>query len=225
MEPGDDLYPSLKVFSKSGSLIDSKSIAYADCAAGGCDVERCASVIKIIDKSTIEQSMLMTGTKCDSLGNKIAGETFKVEKNKRITVSSTGNIEFGVEKLINNSASREREKGAIETVLNMPDLIKFSKMAFVRERHKTVYLFIKPDPLTHSNALILQNDIPLSIVHSIDSLNTEETPCYVVKELSISGDEADILVLFDYTGAMAYGKLLYMKNKWVPDPEFIVGVR
>jgi hypothetical protein len=99
LEPGDDFYPAIKVFSKSGSLIDAKTIAYGDCAAGGCEIDSCASVIKIIDKSSIEGSILLKGTKCDSLGNKVTGGEFVVRKSKNIRISSNGYVEFSAEKL------------------------------------------------------------------------------------------------------------------------------
>ncbi len=48
--PGDDFYPSLKVFSKDGKLIYYAAVSYADCAAGSCGVDSCISTIQVADQ-------------------------------------------------------------------------------------------------------------------------------------------------------------------------------
>lgn len=97
LDPGDDLYPSIKVFSKSGSLIEAKPVSYVDCAAGDCGVDSCKSIIEVVGSSSIKRFMRMVTTKCDSLGNKIKGTEASFEKSQVAIISSSGRIEFGTE--------------------------------------------------------------------------------------------------------------------------------
>lgn len=94
LEAGDDLYPSLKVFSKSGEAISSKTVSYANCAAGDCGMKECVSVVEIVDKYSLERSLTMSSVECDSLGKETA-ELKNLSKKQTIMVDQSGQITFG----------------------------------------------------------------------------------------------------------------------------------
>lgn len=93
LEPGDDLYPSLKVFSKSGKTISSEAVSYADCAAGDCGVKECSSVVEITGKNSLIRSLTMSRVSCDSLG-KETGELQELSKKQLISTDDSGAIKF-----------------------------------------------------------------------------------------------------------------------------------
>jgi len=99
LEPGDDLYPSIKVFSKDGELTDSKTVCYADCAAGDCGMDSCSSFIQVASRSSIKRSILLVSAKCDSLGNKIPGTSSKKEKSQVVVIDDVGHIKFDLENI------------------------------------------------------------------------------------------------------------------------------
>jgi hypothetical protein len=103
LDAGDDLYPAVKVLSKSGKQMDFKIVSYAECASGGCEIDSCVSKIKLIDDETILSSLTMVTSQCDSLGRKIVGGSHSVVmKERKIKVGSSGTIEFGDERLNEN---------------------------------------------------------------------------------------------------------------------------
>lgn len=93
LEPGDDLYPSLRVFSKSGKTISSDAVSYADCAAGDCGVKECSSLVEITGKNSLLRSLTMSYVSCDSLG-KETGELQEVRKKQLINIDVSGAIKF-----------------------------------------------------------------------------------------------------------------------------------
>lgn len=113
----------------------------------------------------------------------------------------------------------------IETVLNLPGVIKFSKLEYIRRKYGNVYILIEGNKDKDSISSIVQNGRSLSILRSLDSLRASDHPCYVFEKIDVRNDSAYVRMVFDITGAMAFGNLNYVDGHWVPDPEFIVGVR
>ncbi len=72
---GDDLYPSLKTFSKNGELIDSKEICYGLCAGCICECDSCSDITSISRDLRIAMSFYVKATECDSTGEQISGTT------------------------------------------------------------------------------------------------------------------------------------------------------
>lgn len=91
-EPGDDMYPVLRTFDKSGKLIDQEVIVYGNCAGWDCDFDECSEVLKITDRNTIEDVLTLILTPCDSLGNKQPHLTKKTVDRKIITIDDRGEI-------------------------------------------------------------------------------------------------------------------------------------
>lgn len=80
---GDDLYPSLMTFNKSGERIDDKKICYGFCAGCDCECDSCADVTTISKDLKINMTYYIEATECDSIGNKLFETTtckiFKIE--------------------------------------------------------------------------------------------------------------------------------------------------
>ena len=126
---------------------------------------------------------------------------------------------------IKQDSSLDRKKvQLIETVLNLPGVVRFSKVKFFRMDNKKIYILLKENEFEDDISSIIQDGQQISVLHSLDSLNTEEFPCYRFK-MELKGDKAFVNLFFEVTGAIAYGNLNYTDGHWVPDEKFIVGVR
>jgi hypothetical protein len=97
LEPGDDLYPTLKVFTKEGEVTDSQTVCYTDCAGWDCPMDSCASFVKMIDQGIIQRSLRMVITDCDSTGAKIPNATVVKIKKQSVRVNPAGKIVFDTE--------------------------------------------------------------------------------------------------------------------------------
>jgi hypothetical protein len=116
-------------------------------------------------------------------------------------------------------------KELVETVLNLPGVIKFSKADYIQEKYGNISIYFSQDSIANSIPPIFQNGNPLELVYNLDTVDVAEKPCYVFTKISISNNDAYLYMTFDITGAIAYGNLKYIDGKWSPDKEFIVGVR
>lgn len=94
LEPGDDLYPVLRTFDRTGKLIDETTVSYGVCALGDCEFDSCGETLKITGARSIEDVLTYVTTFCDSLGNKIPNTTKSATKNKKqtLTIEATGQI-------------------------------------------------------------------------------------------------------------------------------------
>ena len=116
-------------------------------------------------------------------------------------------------------------KQIVETVLNLPAVIKFSKADFIQKKYGAISIYFSQDSVAESVSSIYQNGHPVKLVQSIDTIDTSEKPCFVFSKITISNNEAYVYMTFDITGAIAYGRMKYVDGKWSPDKEFLVGVR
>jgi hypothetical protein len=92
LETGDDLYPVIRTFDKEGTLIDSETIVFGNCAGWDCDFDECDEKFKVINQNTIEDIMTIVTTPCDSLENKDSKLTKKEIWKKTITVDKKGKL-------------------------------------------------------------------------------------------------------------------------------------
>jgi hypothetical protein len=139
-------------------------------------------------------------------------------------VKSKGNSTILAEATKDSALTDKKKIQLIETILNLPEVIKFSKFEIIRRNQIEIHVLLKPDEFD-SIPNITQNGYRLSILHRIDSLKMSEQPCYIFPKMEIKGDTADVQMIFDKTGLLAYGKLYYVKDKWELDKKFVVGVR
>ena len=123
-----------------------------------------------------------------------------------------------------DSSLIDKKVKLIETVLNLPGVIKFSKIKFIGEKFDSVFILLKDSEFKDNTPSIVQDGYRLSVLHNLGSLDTTEQPCYIFN-MEFKGDTASVQMTFDITGAIAVGKLNYIKGHWVPDSEFKVGVR
>lgn len=116
-------------------------------------------------------------------------------------------------------------KQIVETVLNLPAVIKFSKADFIQKKYGAISIYFSQDSVAESISSIFQNGNSLKLVQSMDTIDSAEEPCYVFSKITIDNKDAYVHMTFDITGAIAYGNLRYIDGKWLPDKEFLVGVR
>jgi hypothetical protein len=108
-----------------------------------------------------------------------------------------------------------------EVVLNLPDVMRFSKLTLMEEYGKLSVFFVA-DSLQFSKSIIRQNG---RVVEILQSREAGGRPCYVFKKITIRDKTAEVLMYFDITGLIAFGKLEFMNGKWIPATDFRVGVR
>ena len=117
----------------------------------------------------------------------------------------------------------EKEVALIEAILNMPDVIRFSKIDLIRKKYHTVYILLDHPDMKDITS-ITQRGHSLHVLQNHDAV-TEGRPCYVFDRIEIYNDSARVRMKFDITGAIAFGKSRDTNQKWVPEEEFPVGVR
>ncbi len=123
-----------------------------------------------------------------------------------------------------DSSVNRKKVQLIEKVLNLPHVLEFCKVKFFIENNKKIYILLKESEFKDGNPSITQNGYQVSILHSLDSLDTEELPFYRFK-MELKGDQAFVSLFFEITGAIASGNLNYRDGHWVPDEKFSVGVK
>ncbi len=112
----------------------------------------------------------------------------------------------------------------VKIVLNNVHLIRYSKMRNVRDRFDSIHIVFSQDyrclipPYT-------QNGDTLNILKKSSPLDRTEFPIYEFKTLNFFGDSAYVHLEFDLTGAISFGSFLRRNEQWVPDSNFVVGVR
>jgi hypothetical protein len=121
-----------------------------------------------------------------------------------------------------STISDARLTNLVQTVLSHPGIVRFSKLEYILEKHKKVYVSFASDVVRPNRSTIHQNDVAVEVV---DFKTTFENPCYVFKRIDISGNTAHILLYFDITGFVADGDLTYIDGKWVPNKNFTIGYR
>lgn len=118
-----------------------------------------------------------------------------------------------------------QKKKLVETVLNYPDVIRYSKTQIVRKKFNTIYISFYENDLKCSSPTFIQRGDTLIFRKTNDSINTVKMPVYEFKALDILDDSAYVYFEFDITGAVAYGSLKKINEQWVPGSIFVIGVR
>lgn len=113
----------------------------------------------------------------------------------------------------------------IDTVLNHPDVIRFSKLQAVRKAYDTIYINFIKDDINCIKHPYLQKGDTLKVIYTSDSINTRKAPIYEFSKIDIQGDSAYVVLEFDITGALAFGSFKQISGKWLPDSNFVVGFR
>ena len=118
-----------------------------------------------------------------------------------------------------------KKKKLVETVLNYPDVIKYSRLKNVRKAFDTIFIIFNDDDINCILPPYIQQGDTLRVTYKNDSINTIEKPFYEFEKMGISGDSAYVYLEFDISGALAYGNLKQTNGQWIPDDNFIIGVR
>jgi hypothetical protein len=118
-----------------------------------------------------------------------------------------------------------KKKRLVETVLNFPDVIRYSRLQNVRKAFDTIFIAFNENDMHCILPPYIQQGDTLAVMTENDPINTIKKPIYEVKEMVIIGDSAYVYFEFDITGAIAYGSLRQLNEQWVPDSSFVMGVR
>jgi len=86
---GDDLYPSVKVFSKDGRLIADNILGYSDCAGADCSMINCTSYVRI-DENGLSRGISYDEIECGTPAVKNFVKHF--EQKESIEFDSSGNF-------------------------------------------------------------------------------------------------------------------------------------
>lgn len=113
----------------------------------------------------------------------------------------------------------------IEVILNMPDLIRFSRLDAIGNQHGSIKVFVPKYAQQDTIIRVQQNGQDLELYSETDSLDLASKPWYVFEELEIHGDSAYVRVSLDISGAIAFGSLHRANGRWIADSDFRVGVR
>lgn len=119
-----------------------------------------------------------------------------------------------------------KKKELVETILNYPDFIRYSRLRNVRKAFDTIYIIFDRDDLNCILPPYVQQGDTLKVIYKSDSVDTIKEPIYEIKKNDIVSDTtAYIHIEFDVSGAIAYGNLKQIDGQWIPDSDFVIGVR
>ncbi|QHT67618.1 diacylglycerol kinase family protein [Rhodocytophaga rosea] len=120
----------------------------------------------------------------------------------------------------NSISSDFKKKQLIETVLNIPDVIRFAKFENLKNKYGSIFIYIDQLPSEDIHFPIIQAGYSLQVLNTNP---TPDKPCYIFKIIDYTENAAKVLVTLDMTGLMASGQLIYIDGRWIPDKNFIVG--
>lgn len=92
LSTGDDFYPSLKVFSKTGKTLSDNLICFPECAAGDPEIDSCSSSVDIYSDSIFARLRYLPFT-LDSSSNKIYDYFSEERRGKTFKVNKTGGLD------------------------------------------------------------------------------------------------------------------------------------
>ena len=131
-----------------------------------------------------------------------------------------------VETPIDSTLITSRKKiQLIETILNLPGVIKLSKFEIIKKARPNIYILLKENLFPDTVPIIKQNGYQLTVLKSLDSLDTSTQPCYIFTRMELEENIATIQMQYDITGLWVNGELNYVEGKWIPDEKLRVAVR
>lgn len=86
---GDALYPSIRIFRKSGEKIVDHNLAFTDCAGADCSMRDCDSYVNL-DENGLTRGISYTEVECDSMSVKNFQKPY--ERRESIYFDSLGNM-------------------------------------------------------------------------------------------------------------------------------------
>jgi hypothetical protein len=110
----------------------------------------------------------------------------------------------------------------VQTVLNLPAVVKYSKLDLIRREYQKVYVSFDSAALKPDTSIIYQKGLPLEVIKLKQDF---EGPCYVFEKIVIHENTAYVSLYFKVTGFISSGKLTYANGKWIPDKNFTIGYR
>lgn len=140
---------------------------------------------------------------CSKNRDERAGDTLILTKNDSVIVDS-------------------RLNELVQTILNLPGVVKYSKAEFIYKEYGEVFVRFDPLGSTFSDSVIFQRAYSLKVVK--DTIPSDK-PCYVFEKIDIHGNNAYVLLHFNITGFICRGALNYVDGKWIPDKTFQLGYR
>lgn len=139
-----------------------------------------------------------------------------------VSFLGSGGYRDGRSCLSSGFTQKSQENELIQTVLNIPDFQRVSKLPTLKKLQK-VFIAIENESDRSSKGIEYSlniGDIELIVIDSVEGIDLINTPCYEFHILSYSKGHAEIWVKMDRTGAYAEGELDFLDGKWVPDNKF-----
>jgi diacylglycerol kinase len=136
------------------------------------------------------------------------------------TIDSTHSQNHAAVSKVDSTATDSKKKQLVETILNMPDVIRFAKFETVKKQYGSIFIYFEPAS-ADINFKVIQAGHPILVVNNI----IPEKPCYVFKIIDYNESAAKVMLTLDMTGLIVFGQLMYTDGRWVPDKNFRVGVR
>lgn len=130
-------------------------------------------------------------------------------------------------KMVEDSISTvlKRKIQLIEAVLNLPEVIELSKFEVIKKARPNIYILLDENLFAGAVPMITQNGYQLTVLRSLDTLDTSMQPCYVFTRMELNENSATVQMLYDITGLWVNGKLNYVEGKWIADETLRVTVR
>jgi hypothetical protein len=110
----------------------------------------------------------------------------------------------------------------LQQVLDLPFVVRYSKIDLIRGEHEEVYISFDENVLKTNSLSINQNGYGLKVINHNEIY---DKPCYLFKTIEIRDSTAYVSLDFDITGFTCAGNLNFVNGKWVPDKDFRVGYR
>lgn len=142
----------------------------------------------------------------------------KKENTKQIIIDSKEEV-----KVYQKDDEDELKLNLINTVLNHPLVVDYSKIELIQSKFNTIYIINNLG--LQENSLVLIKDIKLTLLNEKTKIDLEVNPCYFFESFEIKNDKAYVLMFFDVTGVFVEGNFILNNNVWIPSDNFRVGVR
>lgn len=156
--------------------------------------------------------LLLTAGALFSCAKEDKGLTIRQQLAPSLAVQPDTLVKFGASQI-----------GLVTDILNLPSVIKFSRVEAVRKQYGRIYGRVYGFNLEQDSVEIQQQSNKVFFVQALDSVSAGKVPCYVFNKIIILKDTAEVQLTFPMTGFLAFGKMYFKNGHWHPTKEFRAG--